>query len=117
MMDFTDDRLSAYRATTPDASPDFCPTWVFEAAARAAFAGTGELEDGTIVIEDIISVLSSLIDQVGWVGVCIALTTGTCQGSVAVLATDIVDVKVWGVPEAVGGVTAGCACYHLIAGY
>lgn len=46
----------------PEAPHNRCPTWVFEAAARAAFAGSGELEE-ELVLEDVICVLASLIDQ------------------------------------------------------
>lgn len=56
--------LVAYYIASPSAPKNRCPTWVFETAAKQAFAGTGELEDGTIELEDIICVLSSLIDQV-----------------------------------------------------
>lgn len=59
-----DFRLKHYYATVPSAAPPRCPTWVFVAAAQQAFAGSGELEEGTIILEDIICVLSSLIDQV-----------------------------------------------------
>lgn len=59
-----DARLKAYYIASPSAPKNRCPTWVFTTAAARAFAGTGELEDGTIVIEDIICILSSLIDQV-----------------------------------------------------
>jgi hypothetical protein len=41
-----------------------CPTRVFVSATAAAFDGSGELEDGTITLVDIINVLCSLIDQV-----------------------------------------------------
>lgn len=36
---------------------------MFTTAVAQAFEGTGELEDGTVALEDIICVLSSLIDQ------------------------------------------------------
>lgn len=41
-----------------------CPTRIFVSATAAAFDGSGELEDGTITLVDIINVLCSLIDQV-----------------------------------------------------
>lgn len=55
--------LRAYYLSHPEAPRGRCPTWVFLQATQLAFAGTGEAEDGDIVLEDIICVLSSLIDQ------------------------------------------------------
>ncbi|KAK8865915.1 hypothetical protein IAR55_001063 [Kwoniella newhampshirensis] len=55
--------LKCYYASDPTVAKNRCPTWIFFSAARRAFEGSGELEDGTITIEDIIVVLSSLIDQ------------------------------------------------------
>lgn len=49
----------------PDAPKGRCPTWVFLAATRKAFKGSGDLEDGDVQKEDVIVALSSLIDQVG----------------------------------------------------
>ncbi|CAK9780153.1 hypothetical protein CC85DRAFT_260142 [Cutaneotrichosporon oleaginosum] len=54
--------LTAYYLAAPEAPRKLCPTWVFVEAARTAFAGSGELEED-LVLEDIICVLSSLIDQ------------------------------------------------------
>ncbi|BEI99806.1 hypothetical protein CcaverHIS631_0408490 [Cutaneotrichosporon cavernicola] len=54
--------LKAYYDAEPSAPRNRCPTWVFEEAARTAFAGSGELEQD-LVLEDVICVLSSLIDQ------------------------------------------------------
>ncbi|EIW72458.1 hypothetical protein TREMEDRAFT_25778 [Tremella mesenterica DSM 1558] len=48
----------------PSAPRNRCPTRVFLNATRAAFSGTNEPEDDDITLEDIICVLSSLIDQV-----------------------------------------------------
>ena len=56
--------LKAYYQSHPEAPRGRCPTWVFLQATQQAFAGSGEAEDGDIVLEDIICVLSSLIDQV-----------------------------------------------------
>ncbi|KAL7420838.1 hypothetical protein Q5752_004791 [Cryptotrichosporon argae] len=55
--------LKAYYAADPAAPANRCPTWVFHAAAVAAFRGSGEAEDGALALEDVVSVLSSLIDQ------------------------------------------------------
>lgn len=59
-----DVRLKMYHSTSRSEIVPRCPTWVFVTAAQTAFAGSRELEEGTIVLEDIICVLSSLIDQV-----------------------------------------------------
>lgn len=37
---------------------------MFLSAARAAFAGSGEVEDGVLGMPDIVCVVSSLVDQV-----------------------------------------------------
>ncbi|RSH92915.1 hypothetical protein EHS25_008361 [Saitozyma podzolica] len=55
--------LKAYYITNPDAPRGRCPTWIFVSAATRAFAGSREIEDGTIGLEDIISLISSLIDH------------------------------------------------------
>ncbi|WWD17899.1 hypothetical protein CI109_102344 [Kwoniella shandongensis] len=47
----------------PTAAKNRCPTSIFISAAHQAFANSGELEDGSIGLEDIIVVISSLIDQ------------------------------------------------------
>ena len=57
--------LKLYYATNPSAPKNRCPTWVFLAAANRAFEGTGEAEDGTFTMEDIVCIVASLIDQVG----------------------------------------------------
>lgn len=57
-------RLKSYYITNPDAPRGRCPTWIFVSAATRAFAGSREIEDGTIGLEDIISLVSSLIDHV-----------------------------------------------------
>lgn len=56
-------RLKLYYRVDPMASKGRCPTWIFIAAASQAFAGSSEIEDATIEIEDIIVIVSSLIDQ------------------------------------------------------
>jgi hypothetical protein len=56
--------LRIYYATNPSAPKNRCPTWVFLTAATKAFEGSGQLEDGTVSMEDIICVIASLIDQV-----------------------------------------------------
>lgn len=56
-------RLVSYYTINPAASKNRCPTDVFVAATARTFKGTGELEDGTVALEDVICVLSSLIDQ------------------------------------------------------
>lgn len=55
--------LKLYYRADPMANKGRCPTWIFIAAASQAFAGSGEIEDATIGIEDIIVIVSSLIDQ------------------------------------------------------
>ncbi|TYJ56376.1 hypothetical protein B9479_002924 [Cryptococcus floricola] len=56
--------LTAYYDLDPQARQNSrCPTWVFTVAAGQVFEGTGEVEDGTITIEDTIVILASLIDQ------------------------------------------------------
>ncbi|EAL21817.1 hypothetical protein CNBC5190 [Cryptococcus deneoformans B-3501A] len=55
--------LKLYYRVDPMASKGRCPTWIFIAAASQAFAGSSEIEDATIEIEDIIVIVSSLIDQ------------------------------------------------------
>ncbi|OWZ64837.1 hypothetical protein C366_05935 [Cryptococcus neoformans Tu401-1] len=55
--------LKMYYQVDPMASKGRCPTWIFIAAASQAFAGSSEIEDATIEIEDIIVIVSSLIDQ------------------------------------------------------
>ncbi|GMK56778.1 hypothetical protein CspeluHIS016_0306180 [Cutaneotrichosporon spelunceum] len=54
--------LRAYYDVEPSAPRNRCPTWVFEEAARRAFAGSRELEED-LGLEDVVCVLSSLIDQ------------------------------------------------------
>ncbi|WWC66245.1 uncharacterized protein I206_100146 [Kwoniella pini CBS 10737] len=40
-----------------------CPTWIFISAVHKTFLNTGEIEDGSIELEDIICIISSLIDH------------------------------------------------------
>jgi len=60
----TDSSLALHYQLGSGVSLNRCPTSIFLDVAQAAFAGSGELEDGTLVLEDIIVILSSLIDQV-----------------------------------------------------
>jgi hypothetical protein len=63
-------RLRLYYTLEPSGVRNRCPTWILTAAASKAFAGSGEVEDGTIGLEDVICVAASLIDQVShlWSG-------------------------------------------------
>lgn len=61
--ELTSSSLAIYYQT-PGATKHRAPTWVFLAAAQRAFAGSGELEDGTLALEDIVCTIASLIDQV-----------------------------------------------------
>lgn len=45
-----------------------CPTWVLQQAVERCFRGSGEIEDGTMRIEDMIDVLATLIDHVSCPG-------------------------------------------------
>ena len=56
--------LRLYYQLNHEAPKNRCPTWVFMAASQKMFEGSGEVEEGGIVIEDIICIMSSLIDQV-----------------------------------------------------
>ncbi|WVO17900.1 hypothetical protein L204_105598 [Cryptococcus depauperatus] len=55
--------LKIFYMTEPTAIKNRCPTWIFVSAAAITFTGSGEIEDGTITIDDIIVVVASLIDQ------------------------------------------------------
>ncbi|WWC58748.1 uncharacterized protein I303_101292 [Kwoniella dejecticola CBS 10117] len=55
--------LKTYHQMDPSLPKNKCPTWIFVSATYRTFLGTGEIEDGTIELEDIICVLSSLIDH------------------------------------------------------
>ena len=52
--------LRLYYQLNPEAPKNRCPTWVYVAAAQKMFEGSGEVEEGGIVIDDIICVMSSL---------------------------------------------------------
>lgn len=41
-----------------------CPTWVLQQAVQRCFEGSGEIEDGTIGIVDVVDILATLIDHV-----------------------------------------------------
>ena len=41
-----------------------CPTGVFLQSIRQAFKGTGEIEDGSLELEDLIVIIASCIDHV-----------------------------------------------------
>jgi hypothetical protein len=56
--------LKYYYLLNPSAPKNRCPTSIFVTAASQAFRGSGEIEDGSITIEDIIVVIASLVDQV-----------------------------------------------------
>jgi hypothetical protein len=46
------------------ATKTHCPTWVLMEAMEVCFRGSGEIEDGTLRMEDVIDVLSTLIEHV-----------------------------------------------------
>ena len=54
-----------YYATNPSATKNRCPTWVFLTTATKAFEGSEEVEESALVLEDIVCIIASLIDQVG----------------------------------------------------
>ena len=56
--------LRMYYQTTPGVALNRCPTNIFLNAIRQAFKGTGEIEDGTIELEDLIVIVASCIDHV-----------------------------------------------------
>jgi hypothetical protein len=56
--------LRLYYRTSPGAALNRCPTNIFLNAIRQAFEGTGEIEDGTIELEDLIVIIASCIDHV-----------------------------------------------------
>ena len=56
--------LKAYYLLNPDAPKNRCPTWGFIIAAQRAMERSAETEQEKIVIEDVICIISSLIDQV-----------------------------------------------------
>lgn len=53
-----------YYQTSPGVPLNRCPTGVFLKTIRAAFAGSGEIEDGAFELEDLIIVIASCIDHV-----------------------------------------------------
>ncbi|WVQ85670.1 hypothetical protein IAT38_007836 [Cryptococcus sp. DSM 104549] len=56
--------LKIHYALTPDDIPRaVCPTWVYVTAMSLVFAGSGEVEEGSIGVEDILTTVASLIDQ------------------------------------------------------
>ncbi|WVR05884.1 hypothetical protein IAU60_002910 [Kwoniella sp. DSM 27419] len=55
--------LKTYYALDPGATRNRCPTWIFVSAAYKTFLGSGEIEEGAVDLEDIICVISSLVDQ------------------------------------------------------
>jgi len=55
--------LKLFYTLHPEAPKGRCPTWAFLAAAAQCFKGSGELEDGTLVKEDIICGVATLVDQ------------------------------------------------------
>lgn len=57
-------RLKCYYLSQPDAALNRCPTRVFVVAVQTAFRGSGEIEDGSTQLEDVICTLSTLIDHV-----------------------------------------------------
>jgi hypothetical protein len=56
--------LRMYYQTSPGVALNRCPTNIFLNAIRQAFRGTGEIEDGTIELEDLIVIIASCIDHV-----------------------------------------------------
>ena len=56
--------LRLYYQTSPGVALNRCPTTIFLNAIRQAFKGTGEIEDGTIELEDLIVIIASCIDHV-----------------------------------------------------
>jgi hypothetical protein len=57
--------LRMYYQRSPGVALNRCPTNIFLYAIRQAFMGTGEIEDGTIELEDLIVIIASCIDHVG----------------------------------------------------
>ncbi|WRT64128.1 uncharacterized protein IL334_001057 [Kwoniella shivajii] len=55
--------LRMYYQLDPTAPKNKCPTWIFISVMHKTFLGSGEVEDGNIELEDIICVISSLIDH------------------------------------------------------
>ncbi|WVQ97325.1 hypothetical protein IAU59_004436 [Kwoniella sp. CBS 9459] len=55
--------LKTYYSLDPSAVKNRCPTWVFLSATHQTFVGSGEIEDGNVELEDIICVISSLVDH------------------------------------------------------
>lgn len=56
--------LWLYYQTSPGVALNRCPTNIFLNTIRQAFRGTGEIEDGTIELEDLIVIIASCIDHV-----------------------------------------------------
>ncbi|KAK6905691.1 hypothetical protein I203_106521 [Kwoniella mangroviensis CBS 8507] len=55
--------LKMYYSLDPTAPKNKCPTWIFVSSVYRTFLGSGEIEDGQVELEDVICVLSSLIDH------------------------------------------------------
>ncbi|WWC86234.1 uncharacterized protein L201_001107 [Kwoniella dendrophila CBS 6074] len=55
--------LKLYYSLDPNLPKNKCPTWIFISSVYKTFLGSGEIEDGSIELEDIICVISSLIDH------------------------------------------------------
>lgn len=58
--------LRLYYQTSPGVALNRCPTSIFLQSIRQAFKGTGEIEDGTIELEDSIVIIASCIDHVSY---------------------------------------------------
>lgn len=58
--------LWLYYRTLPGVALNRCPTSIFLQTIRKAFEGTGEIEDGTIELEDLIVIIASCIDHVSY---------------------------------------------------
>lgn len=56
--------LWLYYRSLPGVALNRCPTSIFLQTIRKAFEGTGEIEDGTIELEDLIVIIASCIDHV-----------------------------------------------------
>ncbi|WVW82279.1 hypothetical protein I302_104285 [Kwoniella bestiolae CBS 10118] len=55
--------VKSYYASDPNVPKNKCPTWVFVSSVYKTFLGSGGIEDGNVQLEDIICVISSLIDH------------------------------------------------------
>lgn len=81
--------LQIYYSLNPSAKRGRCPTSLFVHAAQQAFSGSGEIEDGSITIEDIIVVIASLVDQVSS---CVSSPLGNSQGMALILRVSFLDI-------------------------